>query len=150
MKVKQINNRELFIMLADDGPDDRLFFKEALKVLQIATRLITVENGEELMDFLLKNSEQLPDVLFLDLNMPRKSGFEYLSEIKHDKKIQHIPIIIYSTLWNEEIGDMVFRNGAHYFLKKCNFIKLSKSIQKVLDSLAENSNQPSRDKFLIQ
>ena len=69
------------ILLADDDADDCFFFEKALREIPMATQLTTVNDGERLMDHLSKNMEQLPDVLFLDLNMPRKSGFECLTEI---------------------------------------------------------------------
>ena len=73
MTSKQ-QNAPISILLADDDADDRFFFGKALKELPISTELTTVEDGEKLMSYLLKNSEKLPDVLFLDLNMPRKNG----------------------------------------------------------------------------
>ena len=80
----------LKILLAEDDRDDRELFEKALKEIPIATHLRTVSNGEELMDHLLKNLMDLPDVLFLDLSMPRKTGFECLIEIKEDKKLEEI------------------------------------------------------------
>ena len=77
MKLKQ-----MFILLADDDTDDCIFFKEALDELLLPTKLMTVHDGEQLMHLLANESTELPDVLFLDLNMPRKNGFECLEEIK--------------------------------------------------------------------
>lgn len=85
----------LNILLVDDDKDDRFFFARALKALSIPTILVTISDGEQLMSYLSKNSEQLPDVLFLDLNMPRKNGNECLSEIKLNKKIKQLPVILY-------------------------------------------------------
>ena len=67
MKLKQLN-----ILLADDDTDDCIFFKEALDELLLPTHLITVHDGEQLMQLLTNETTELPDVLFLDLNMPRK------------------------------------------------------------------------------
>lgn len=87
----------LHILLADDDIDDRFFFDKALKEIPIANHLTTVNNGEQLMNYLIENSEHLPDVLFLDLSMPRKTGFECLSEIKENEKLKDLPVIMLST-----------------------------------------------------
>ncbi|MDB5281008.1 MAG: response regulator receiver protein [Bacteroidota bacterium] len=68
-------------MLADDDRDDRYFFEKALEDLSVAAALRVVSNGEALMSCLLKTGGQLPDILFLDLNMPCKGGKECLQEI---------------------------------------------------------------------
>ncbi len=79
-----MNSKQLHILLADDDIDDCNFFDKALQALPISSNLTTVRDGERLMKYLGENSKQLPNVLFLDINMPRKSGFECLSEIKEN------------------------------------------------------------------
>jgi len=142
-------NTPLNIMLADDDKDDRFFFEKALQDVSIPNLLTTVKDGQELMDYLLKNSDHLPDVLFLDINMPRKKGSECLTEIKFDAKLKALPVIIYSTNFQDDIADEFYKTGAQYYLQKRDFPDLAKSIQLVLTMLAENPNQPSRDKFVI-
>ena len=71
---------------AEDDKDDRFFFEKALAEISFNTNLTTVLDGEQLMDYLLKNPEQLPDIIFLDLSMPRKNGFECLAELKENEK----------------------------------------------------------------
>ena len=70
----------IHLLLGDVDKDDCLFFEEALEELTLSTRLTTVHNGEQLMQLLAKKTEQLPHVLFLDLNIPRKNGLECLSK----------------------------------------------------------------------
>src|ERR1035437_9950108 len=79
MNLKQVN-----VLLADDDIDDCNFFTQALKALPLSTHITTVHNGESLMNYLADNSENLPHVLFLDINMPRKSGRseEHTSELQ--------------------------------------------------------------------
>ena len=91
------NTRPINILLADDDPDDRFFFNKALKEIPLSTKLTTVHDGEELMNYLRRNLENLPNILFLDLNMPRKTGFECLFEIKDDEKLKSIPVVMFST-----------------------------------------------------
>ena len=144
MKPKQ--QAPLNILLADDDNDGRYFFNMALKEVSIATHLTTVSDGERLMDYL---SENLPDVLFLDLNMPRKNGNECLVAIKSDKKLKQLPVIIYSTSLQDAVADVLYKNGAHYYLHKCDIAILTKSIHRILTLLLENPKQPSRDQFIL-
>ena len=147
MKPKLTN--PINILLADDDADDRSFFEKALKGISIASHLTTVKDGEQLMRYLSKNFEHLPDVLFLDLNMPRKNGSECLSEIKQNPRLKKLPVIIYSTSVRKEITEVLYQNGAHYNLQKCDFPELANSLQRVLNLLAQNPNQPPRDKFIL-
>src|ERR1700722_20401188 len=84
------------ILLADDDDDDCLFFSKALKELPIATNLTIIHDGEQLIKYLCKNPENLPDVLFLDLSMPRKTGFECLAEIHDTENLKHIPVVVFT------------------------------------------------------
>jgi CheY-like chemotaxis protein len=139
------------ILLADDDSDDCFFFQEALTKLKTSTELITVDNGERLMTYLTRNSEKLPDILFLDLNMPRKNGSECLKEIKVNKKMQNIPVIIYSTYVHETVADQLYKNGAHYYVRKGDISELRKVLKHILELLAENKlERPSRKKFIFK
>ncbi len=112
------------ILLADDDTDDRHLFEKALKKIPIATRLTTVNNGEELMDYLFKNSTNLPEVLFLDLSMPRKTGYECLIEIKENKKLEAIPVIVFTTSIPSDYGaemqlsNTMMKFGAQDYVRK--------------------------------
>ena len=140
----------LTILLADDDRDDRYFFDRALKTLPIRTQLVTVENGENLMDYLVKNSNQLPDILFLDLNMPRKNGSECLIEIKSNDKLKQLPVIIYSTSLHENVADVLYKNGAHYYIRKSNLPELKKILHHVLKLMTEKKfGRPPIDKFIF-
>src|SRR3954466_1819011 len=121
------------ILLADDDKDDCLLFKEAINELPVTSKIKIVYNGDHLMRHLLKDTELLPDVLFLDLNMPRKNGFECLEEIRQDKKFEHLPVIIFSTSYNREIVDLLQRQGAQHYIRKPNeFCKLRNVIHQAL------------------
>jgi len=129
----------LHIILADDDIDDRLFFEKALKEIPVPNRLTMVRDGEELMNYLHANTDQLPDVLFLDLSMPRKTGFECLSEIKEDKKLKNLPVIMLSTSfprdnkYEQNIISMLYTIGAlDYIRKPGDFQKLKEVIHTAL------------------
>jgi len=140
----------LHLLLADDDLDDRFFFQKALKVSHIANRLSAVEDGEKLMDFLGKNQDKLPHALFLDLNMPRKNGSECLLEIKKNKALDHLPVIIYSTSLHEEVADVLYANGADFYIKKTGMVELERVLHYVLTILKEKSFvRPDRDRFVL-
>lgn len=144
-------NLPLNILLADDDKDDRFFFAKALEALSVPTKLTTVNDGEKLMSYLEKNSDKLPDVLFLDLNMPRKNGSECLIEIKANKKLNDFPIIIYSTSHNDDIADILYRNGAYFYMKKCDLTELIMQLELVLTKFDEKKlTRPTRSKFLLR
>jgi len=143
-------NAILNILLADDDKDDRFFFAKALEGLTVETKLRTVRNGQELIEYLARNFEKLPDVLFLDLNMPRKNGSECLTEIKSNKKIKEFPVIIYSTSLNDEIADILYQKGAHYYMRKCDLSELQIQLQQMLSMLEKNNfKRPSRNRFIL-
>jgi CheY-like chemotaxis protein len=109
---------ELRVLLADDDIDDCLFFKEALEELPLSTSLTIVNDGDQLMKLLLNNTSRLPDILFLDLNMPRKNGFECLTAIRLNDKLKALPAIIYSTSSEQDVIDRLYQNGAQHFIQK--------------------------------
>ena len=114
----------LNILLADDDADDRSFFENALKAIPVDTLLTTVNDGEQLMDHLSKNQGPLPDVLFLDLSMPRKGGFECLTEMKDDIKLKDIPIVMFSTSYTQDFNyeqgmiAVLYKLGVQDYIRK--------------------------------
>ena len=129
----------LNILLAEDDTDDRFFFDKVLQGIPIDTRLTTVNNGEQLMKYLLENQDQLPDVLFLDINMPRKNGFECVSEIRTNKKLKDIYVVMFSTFYSRYIGyesEMIKKlhniGVDDYIRKPHDLVQLKKNIHKVL------------------
>ena len=146
MSLKHLN-----ILLADDDVDDCLFFKEGLEGSTLSTHLTTVPDGEHLMRMLMNEAYQLPDVLFLDLNMPRKNGFECLSEIKLNSKLKLLPVVVYSTSFEQEVVNQLYKNGAQYFLRKPpEFSQFKKIILQTLSIIAqENTAQPPQEHFVI-
>jgi CheY-like chemotaxis protein len=146
MNVKQLN-----ILLADDDTDDCLFFKDALEGIPISVELTAVHDGEQLMQFLNNETNRLPHILFLDLNMPRKNGFECLAEIKLNQKLNHIPVVIFSTSFEKEVVNKLYETGAKYFIRKpSEFSQFKKIILYVLTLLLqENISQPTKENFVL-
>ena len=146
-----MNKTHHLLLLADDDIDDCTFFEDALEELSISATLLTVNDGVQLMNFLSAKSDNLPDALFLDLNMPRKSGFECLSEIKLIDKLKDLPVIIFSTSLNIEVVDLLYQKGANYYIRKPGeYDKLKKVILEAVTLTLKNKlTQPTRDKFIL-
>lgn len=143
-----------YLLLADDDSDDCILFKEALEELKgtgLQTQLHMVHNGELLMQTLYESEERLPDLLFLDLNMPRKNGFQCLAEIKQHEKLKNIPLIVISTSFQVDVSNLLYKYGAlHYVQKPNDFVLLKKIIHHVLILIAENNlDQPSKENFVL-
>jgi len=138
------------LLLADDDEDDCAFFEEALAELSLPVVFEAVNDGVQLMDFLKKGN--LPDILFLDLNMPRKNGYECLTEIKQIAEFKNLPIIIFSTSLDTEIVNLVYEKGVAYYIRKPGeFAQLKKVISNAFALIAaDNVKQPGREQFILQ
>ena len=135
-----MDSTTLRIFLADDDEDDRFFFEESLAGLAFETELRTFTNGEELMNF-LNSTAELPDLVFLDLNMPRKNGYICIAEMKSDVKLRDIPVIIVSTSLEKLHVNKLIKQGAEYYIKKPNELsKLGEEISQVLTSHLKSLN----------
>ncbi|HRW05198.1 MAG: response regulator [Caldilineaceae bacterium] len=116
--------KPIVILVAEDDPDDRLLVKEAFEESRLANELHFVEDGEELLDYLLRQnnySEQnapYPGLILLDLNMPRKDGREALAEIKLNPKLRRIPIVVMTTSKAEEDILRTYDLGVSSFIVK--------------------------------
>jgi CheY-like chemotaxis protein len=139
-------------MLADDDLDDCMFFEEVLKELPFDFSLHTVHDGEQLMVALVSHPDPLPDVLFLDLNMPRKTGYECMAEIKENARLRYLRVIILSTSLNYDLAERLYEMGAYRYIRKPgDFSKLKKVIAGML-ALTVNNETPDRSKehFIIE
>jgi CheY-like chemotaxis protein len=143
---------QVHLLLADDDSDDRAFFCEAIQKVPINVELSVVKDGEELMQWLLKTPDSLPDLLFLDINMPRKNGHECLKEIKQHPTLKSLPVIILSTAANPREIELLYTNGAQYYVQKPNeFSQLVHVIEDVLKMDKEKQRvQPAKENFVFQ
>ena len=142
----------IHIILADDDEDDRMFFTDAFEELKIGTKVKTFNDGVFLMDYLNSDDCELPHVLFLDLNMPRKSGLECLNEIKLNAKFNNIAIAIYSTSASEEDIEKTFIQGANIYIKKPSSFKTLKKVlsEVVTTNWQYQTNGLNKDNFLLR
>ena len=139
------------ILLADDDKDDSILFQEILEELPLSTHLTKVSNGEQLMQFLNETKDQLPDVLFLDLNMPRKNGYDCLSEIKGSEKLKSLSVIIFSTAFEPQVISLLYKKGAQYYIRKPNSYRQMKNLihQALILTGTTKIDYPLQEKFVL-
>ena len=128
------------ILMADDDEDDFFLVREAFRESGFRDPLYLVENGEELMDYLCHRGKYSdptqsprPDLILLDLNMPRKSGREALREIKADPHLRDIPIVIITTSENQ--GDKLLGSQ----LGVCSFVNKPNSFDELVSIIKTNA-----------
>jgi CheY-like chemotaxis protein len=140
------------ILLAEDDDDDSMLFKEALSELSIEAKLLRVKDGEELMQMLDRSGNKLPDIVFLDINMPRKNGFECLLEIKKSDKYQNVPVVILSTSSGKDLVAKMYEAGANLYICKPNQFNHLKKVIEI--SISTNWSlfipQPPFENFMIR
>lgn len=123
----------IYVLLADDDENDRMFFIEAFEEIKIKTVVQTVKDGVELTNYLLTPELIIPHVLFLDLNMPLKGGMECLVEIRQNNRFKDMAIAIYSTSASDEDIEDTFVKGANVYIKKpSDYNQLKKLLAKVI------------------
>ena len=135
--VQQTYTRPIEILLVDDNPGDVRLAREAMRDAKVWNKISDVRDGEEAMEFLNKHGQysdrRTPDLVILDLNMPRKDGREVLAEMRADERFKHIPVVILTTSAAEE--DVLKSYGLHancYVVKPLDldrFIEVVKSVE---------------------
>lgn len=113
------------IVMAEDDADDRLLVRDALKECEWDADLRFVENGEELLDYLLRQGKfqrpeqsPRPGLILLDLNMPRKDGREVLREIRAHAELRRIPVVVLTTSKADTDIERIYELGANSFISK--------------------------------
>lgn len=139
-----------YIALADDDEDDRLLFIDAFEELTIQTKVKTYKDGIELLKSFQCLNAKLPDLLFLDLKMPKKSGFDCLLELRQNPRFMTLPIAIYSTFDTEAYVNQAYNYGANIYIQKpCDFIKIKKTLSEVVQNYLSFSIKETRENFVF-
>ena len=141
-----MKQQHLNILLAEDDQDDHYLFELALKELKVSYKLTIVKDGAELMNYLSKHSDKLPDIIFLDLNMPGKNGFETIVDISEIEKLKAIPLVILTTSFTRDkdyeqgMIKQLFKLGADIFIRKPNSTEeLKKLLSQALTLATDNT-----------
>lgn len=114
--------KPIHILLVEDNEGDIFMTQEAFEDFKIKNKISVVRDGQEALDFLLKVSDfknaESPDLIILDINLPKKSGHEVLKSIKENPKTQQIPVIMLSTSSSEKDITLSYQNRANCFITK--------------------------------
>ncbi len=139
------------IFLAEDDEDDRLLFSEALSQLPLNCRVYDFKDGVELMAQLNSKNNQMPQLIFLDINMPRMSGHDCLKKIRETVSLCKLPVIIYSTSFNKREVEGLHNLGASGYLKKpASFNQLKTLLYKCIMPYSNGVNKVIETSFIIQ
>ncbi len=138
---------DLTIFYADDDLEDLDFFKEVAGMINSEINVVTHTQGDHLIDA-LKNPPPAPHIIFLDLNMPGRNGFDILEELKTTEKFKEIPVVIFSTSSDEKNIARSRSLGANYYLPKMtSYDAFKKSIEATLN-INWNTFQADETNFL--
>ena len=119
---KKSETRPVDILLVEDNPGDVRLTKEALKDAKVLNEIYVARDGVEAMQFVHRQGSfanaPMPDLILLDLNLPRKDGREVLAEIKKDPKLQHIPVVVLTTSKADEDIIKTYNLHANAYITK--------------------------------
>jgi len=137
------------ILLVEDNPGDVDLTREALEGAKVANRLFVCEDGEQALDYLFRRGEYAdvprPDLILLDLNLPKKSGREVLEEIRADAELTKVPVVILTTSQADEDVCHAYRLHANcYVTKPVNFKQFLKVIQAIEEFWLEVVKLPAK------
>lgn len=143
----EMGERQKIIFLVEDNKADVRLIKEALKNSSVPHQVITVRNGVDAMAYLRREGEYVdalrPDLILLDLNLPRKDGREVLSEIKADPQLKRIPVVVLTTSRNEEDISQSYELHVNcYITKSRNINELFKIVKGIEEFWLETVTLP--------
>jgi len=145
-----VQNKPIHIFLADDDDDDTFLFREALDQIPVKVELDVAENGMELMHVLNSNAA-MPDVIFLDMNMPVKNGLECLYEIRNSENLKQIPVVILSTSIAQYLLESAHKAGANLYIQKpTSFSELVAVLKNCLLKTGDLTHTLDLEQFLIK
>lgn len=134
--IKRDRTRPVEILLVEDNPDDVALTRAALKEGKVWSNLSVAEDGVRALEFLRRTGEfsdaPVPDLILLDLNLPKKDGREVLAEIKNDDDLQHIPVVVLTTSQADQ--DIIKSYKLHancYVTKPVDFDEFVKIVQSI-------------------
>ena len=126
----------MVVLYADDDLDDRELFADALNEINSGIKLILAANGREVIDR-IENQRELPDFIFLDINMPVMSGKECLKALRKVDRLKSVPIIMYTTTSNkEEFKNLLLLGAADCIVKGISFKAIKDSLRSILNDEA--------------
>lgn len=116
------NEKEISILLVEDNEGDVVLAKEALSEARIRNTVTVINNGEEALKYLYREGKyrniELPDLILLDINLPRVDGMEVLAKIKADEDLKAIPVVMLTTSTSERDVLLAYRNYVNCYINK--------------------------------
>ncbi|AWI24589.1 response regulator [Flavobacterium pallidum] len=138
-----MGDKPLRIILAEDDGDDRLLFGEALHELGKNVHLVVADNGIKLME-ILNGMDELPLMVFTDLNMPLKDGIDAVRDIRNEERFKTLPVVVFSTSYDVAVAEKLRQLGAtNYFLKPNAFNDLKSVIGLAIDIVTDPETSTS-------
>jgi len=124
--------KQEIILLVEDDIVDQMTVKRALKDINVTNQLRITNNGEEALEYLSNEKNELPGIILLDLNMPRMNGIEFLRIVKTDNRIKRIPVVVLTTSKEEPDRVNTFDLGiAGYMIKPVDYLQFVKVIKTI-------------------
>jgi CheY-like chemotaxis protein len=139
-----MNKKSNYLMVVDDDEDDRMLFCHMLNQVAKNIGCLREVNGQEALNYLQKKDSSVPDLIFLDINMPVMSGWEFLNRMKKENRLKQIPVIIFSTSSNPRDIQIAYDLGA---LSYCVKPDDPADLRDMLRHVVSNLGKPFR-KFL--
>jgi DNA-binding response OmpR family regulator len=133
-----MNPNQFHILLIEDNPDHAILINEILKQIKEITKITLIDDGQKALDFMTKakHKKQVPNLVLLDLKLPKISGLELLKKWKEDRSFAHLPIIVLSTSDIEKDKKSALSLGAgQYLVKPSNYDSLYKQIRKIVNQI---------------
>ncbi|MGV8995046.1 MAG: response regulator [Flavobacterium sp.] len=145
-----MTNNEYVVFYADDDKDDLDFFRDVTDSLTSSNVQLFTHNDVDSLLGALVSPPPIPQVIFLDLNMPGKNGFDALQELKQNLKLKDIPVVIFSTSSDEQSVSKSLSMGASFYVtKSTTFATLKKSIEYTL-GINWKTFEPSSQNFIYK
>lgn len=113
--MTQKNGRSIHVLLVEDNPGDVTLIKEVFKTSNRPIQVSRAQDGVEALDFL---KDETPDLILLDLNMPKKSGFEVLEEVKRDPRLAEIPVVVLTNSKLDTDVSRAYESRANFYIVK--------------------------------
>jgi CheY-like chemotaxis protein len=129
--------KEKHIMVIDDDPDDRRLFCGALSQVSDKIGCLRASNGKDALDYLNNSLNTIPSLIFLDINMPVMTGWEFLTKIKNNERVRNVPIVIFSTSSNKRDVNIAYDLGAESYCVKPDE---PEDLKNILSLVAQNIN----------
>jgi response regulator RpfG family c-di-GMP phosphodiesterase len=128
-----MNREYLNVILVDDDEGNIVFFKNILKELKIGIKVQAFQNGSDLLEYLNSEDALVPEILFMDFDIPKKNALECLQEIKENFKLENMVTAVYSSNLSEAEVENIFVNGGNIFMKKPNdYSALKKVVSEII------------------